>query len=181
MQRDEAHALPDACKHAFYCPIVHFSVSGVSPPNQHVGVFQDLDRQAVLTVMQSRRVHTEIDTLAQAFSDAFVHPFRVNFAHNRIFPFVDIFVPDEDADWRCHNLYDATHNRRQRWNALSSTRCVVNAAVRPIIDYAFGGGHRLEDKPIHLQAKPFWNQDAIEQIEEPLHEQREHSCGDRAL
>jgi hypothetical protein len=51
----------------------------------------------------------------------------------------------------------------QRWNALSSTRCVMNAAVR------------------HLQAKPLWNQDAIEQIEEPLHKQREHSCGDGAL
>src|SRR5262249_20800384 len=69
----------------------------------------------------------------------------------------------------------------QRWNALSSTRWHINAACRLILISAFGGRHRLEAKPIHLQAKPFWNQHVIEKLEEPLHKQREHSCGDRAL
>ena len=45
----------------------------------------------------------------------------------------------------------------------------------------FGERHRLEDKPIHLQAQPFWNQNTIKQIEKPLDQQREEGCWNRAF
>jgi predicted CoA-binding protein len=34
---------------------------------------------------------------------------------------------------------------------------------------------------IALQAQSFWNQNAIEQIEKPLHQQRQQGCWNRAL
>jgi hypothetical protein len=46
---------------------------------------------------------------------------------------------------------------------------------------AFGDWHRLEDNPIHLQAQPFWNDNAIKQIEKPLDQQREQGCWNRPL
>ena len=36
-------------------------------------------------------------------------------------------------------------------------------------------------EPIHLQAQSFWNENSIEQIKTPLHEQREYSGGNRTL
>jgi hypothetical protein len=68
-------------------------------------------------------------------------------------------------------LLNGSCGNEQRWNALSSTRWQMNAALLPnFLSCAFGGGHRLEDKPIHLQTQSSWNQNSIQQIEEPLHE-----------
>ena len=58
----------------------------------------------------------------------------------------------------------------------------MNAALPPdSLICAFGDRHRLEDKPINLQTQPFWNQDAIEQIEKPLHQQCQQGRWNRAL
>src|SRR5207245_8774878 len=38
-----------------------------------------------------------------------------------------------------------------------------------------------EDARHGLDSQPFWNQNAIEQIEKPLYQQRQHSCWNRAL
>src|SRR5215469_4950295 len=41
--------------------------------------------------------------------------------------------------------------------------------------------HASENAPATLNSQPLWNQNAIEHIEKPLHNQREHSCRNRAL
>jgi hypothetical protein len=49
----------------------------------------------------------------------------------------------------------------------------MSAALPPDIR-APGGlfGHRLEDKPIHLDSQSLGNQNAIKRVEEPLHNER---------
>ncbi len=53
---------------------------------------------------------------------------------------------------------------------------------RLILSCAFSDGHRLAAASrFHLQSQAFWNQNAIEQIKDPLDNQGQESGWNRAL
>ena len=81
-------------------PVLTLPVRHVPPPREHVRVGQPAFRQSMMRLLQRRGRHfRRWQKSLQPICDRFVHPSRIDRAYFGIPVFVDVFAPDDDAEW----------------------------------------------------------------------------------
>ena len=93
MEDDESHALLDPLVDPFYDLIGDLFVCHMSPPDEHVGVVQDLFGQAMLRHIQGSSGHFQIRFFSEESSDGAVNALRVDLRNGLFSFFVKKFVP----------------------------------------------------------------------------------------
>ncbi len=104
VQHDQPHSVEHAIVDAVHHRVGHLLVRRVAPPQQHVRLFQPLLAQAVLRLLQRRRVDQRIgpQPLRQPLGDRGVNPPGINLSHGLAGLLVHILVPDRHADGLWH-------------------------------------------------------------------------------
>src|SRR6266436_3028466 len=129
VQRDKTHSLPDAHQEALDDLVLHFPMCGVPPPNEYVGIFQNVFGQSVLWILQRGCAHVELVVLSNAIRDGRVHSLWIDFAHKWVLPFMNVFTPDGDPKPFCHAVIS-----RDR-----QTTSMVGGSSSPLLDVKNGG------------------------------------------
>ena len=110
VQRDEAHAGQHRIPYQESNLIGHLVVRHVSPPDEHVGLIENLLRDAAVFILQGRRAHGEVLFLAEEFRDRPVDALGVDGGDGFLAALMLILVP---------NKY-TYHNDSLRFKNLSS-------------------------------------------------------------
>ena len=98
VQGDEAHAVVDALADLGYHLVGNLLVRHVSPPEQDVGVVQDLVRQAVLGLVQRGGAHGHVLVLGKEVGDGAVDAVGVDGRNLGHLLFVAELVPNSNAN-----------------------------------------------------------------------------------
>ena len=97
MQHDQAHAVQDPRVNPLDDAVVHFLVSHVPPPDQHVGLRQRRFAETVLGLVEGSGSDLEAP-VAQVIGDRAVDALGIDRGNSGIAALVAVFVPDGDAE-----------------------------------------------------------------------------------
>src|SRR5437773_3761144 len=138
VQRDKTHSLPDAHQEALDDFVLHFPMRGVPPPNEYVGIFQNVFGQSVLRILQRGCAHVELVVLGNAIGDGHVHSFRIDFVHKWVLAFMHVFTPDGDPKAFCHAVI--SRERQTTSMGRNGVLCRAEIAARcPYLSASIAG------------------------------------------
>jgi hypothetical protein len=96
---DESHlAGVDSLTDPFHQSIIHFSVGGVPPPDENVGIVQHLIRQSLIGIVESGEGYIDILTFGEKLTDCGMNAIGIDSADFFASFFVAVFVPDGHTD-----------------------------------------------------------------------------------
>lgn len=104
MQNDESHASEDALLHTGDGFVEDGVVGGVAPPEEDVGFIEHCLRNALFRLIERRCADDQIVVGAQNLRQEPVDTCWVNRGDGRVLAFVDVLVPDGDADGGGHGF-----------------------------------------------------------------------------
>ena len=100
--------------------IADFLVGFVVPPDEHVGVHQDVLGETVFRLVECCGAHAQVSGGAQTLGNRAMNPVRINGSVAFVLSFVPVFVPNGDRsdslpssqrvveDWLDHNASTST-------------------------------------------------------------------------
>ena len=105
VKRNKAHL---SCIYAaadlFHQLVIDLRVSYVPPPDENVGVFQNLVGQTLIGIIKGGEAYLKIVTLVKKFLDLGVKAARIKGAYLFALFFMSVFVPNCNADFAIHNI-----------------------------------------------------------------------------
>ena len=97
VQRYEAHAAQDSVVHALNKLVGHFVVRLVSPPDEHIGIFEHFGRQTAVGVVEGRGAHLDILLRVEKALYLTVDSVGINCRYLGRFDLMDALVPDGNS------------------------------------------------------------------------------------
>ena len=103
MKNNQSHSGKNAFLDAVDRFLRDFAVRHVSPPEQHVGIVEDLLRETVFGLIERGGSDFDIRFLAEEIGDRLMNAFRIDFLNFGVLLFMTELVPDRDSDFPTHN------------------------------------------------------------------------------